>query len=205
MNLTTRNRSRSTDGRAQAGTPHTVSAGIVVLLLLLSIAAIAAPASGTSAIQASPEASAGDGIEFTGLVANPGMLTVADLQVLPSETIQHVQQTRQGPVEHTFTGVRLYDVLELVGLVTGHDERNPLVRRYLIITARDGHQIVVSGGELDPYFGDSPMMLAWEEDGQPLTGNRGPVRLVVPDDERGARQTDGVIRIEVRAIEDPLA
>jgi hypothetical protein len=84
--------------------------GLALVLLLM----IAGPASGTAAFQATPAATTGatDAIEFTGLVANPGPVTVADLQVLPSETIQHVQQTRQGPVEHTYTGVRLYDVLE---------------------------------------------------------------------------------------------
>jgi hypothetical protein len=65
--------------------------------------------------------------------------------------------------------------------------------------------VVISGGELDPYFGDSPMMLAWEEDGQPLPAGRGPFRLVNPDDERGARQTDGVVRIEVFGIEEDLS
>ena len=64
---------------------------------------------------------------------------------------------------------------------------------------------MISGGELDPLFGDTPMMLAWEEDGRPLTGDRGSVRLVIPGDQRGDRQTDGVVRIEVRGLDDPAA
>ena len=96
-------------------------------------------------------------------------------------------------------------MLGLVGLDVKPDERNPLLSRYLIVTAKDGYRLVISGGELDPIFGDVPMRLAWEEDGQPLTGDRGPFRLVVPGDRRGGRQTDGVIRIEVRGIDDPSA
>jgi DMSO/TMAO reductase YedYZ molybdopterin-dependent catalytic subunit len=207
MHLNMRNRSLSTNGAARVDKPRIVRVGLVLLLLVLGVAGIAAPAPSRAALQATPTAStgAGDAVEITGLVSNPGTLTVADLQMLPSETIQHVQETRQGQVEHTFTGVRLYDVLDLIGLVAGHDERNPLLHRYLVITAKDGHQVVISGGELDPDFGDSPMMLAWEEDGQPLTGDRGPVRLVVPGDERGARQTDGVVRIEIFGIDAPLS
>jgi DMSO/TMAO reductase YedYZ molybdopterin-dependent catalytic subunit len=206
MGVNTRNRALSTGGGKLVDTPRIVRVGLI-LLLVLGVAGIAAPATGRAALQATPEAStgAGDTVEITGLVSNPGALTVADLQALPSETIQHVQETRQGQVEHSFTGVRLYDVLDMIGLVVGHDERNPLLRRYVVITAKDGHQVVISGGEIDPYFGDNQMMLAWEEDGQPLTGDRGPVRLVSPGDERGGRQTDGVIRIEVYGIEDPLA
>ena len=49
------------------------------------------------------------------------------------------------------------------------------------------------------------MLLAWEEDGQPLTSDRGPFCLVVPGDQRGGRQMDGVIRIEVRDVHDPAA
>ena len=127
---------------SQGSVPRILGVGLVLLLMILAVAPSGGPAMSRAAFQATPEATTGsaDAIEFTGLVANPGALTVADLQVLPSETIQHVQQTRQGPVEHTFTGVRLYDVLELVGLVVGHDERNPLLRRYLVITASDGHR-----------------------------------------------------------------
>ena len=64
---------------------------------------------------------------------------------------------------------------------------------------------MISGGELDPIFGNTPMLLAWEEDGQPLTSDRGPFCLVVPGDQRGGRQMDGVIRIEVRDVHDPAA
>ena len=142
--------------------PRIVGLALVVLLVGLGVAAIAVPAPGRAALQATPAASPGatEGVEFSGQVARPGTLTVADLQGLSPETVTVVQETRRGEEEHTFTGVRLYDALELVGLVVGHDERNPLLRRYLVVTAKDGHRLVISGGELDPFFGATPMLLA---------------------------------------------
>ena len=80
---------------------------------------------------------------------------------------------------------------------------NPLLRRYLIVTASDGYQVVFSGGELDPNFGNTPVYLAWAENGTPLTADEGPIRLVVPGDLRGGRYVRGVSGIEVLSISDP--
>ena len=212
MDLNARSRMPGTNGgertdAPRGAAPRIVGVALVVLLVVLGVAAAAVPTPGRAALQASPAASPGatEAVEITGLVVRPGALTVADLQGLSPETVTVVQETRRGQEEHTFTGVRLYDVLDLVDFHVGHDERNPLLRRYLVVTAKDGHQLVVSGGELDPLFGDTPMMLAWEEDGRPLTGERGPFRLVIPGDQRGGRQTDGVVRIEVRGLDEPTA
>lgn len=46
-----------------------------------------------------------------------------------------------------------------------------------------------------------PILLAWEQDGAPLTGEDGPVRLVVPGDTRGGRYVYGVVRIEAFALD----
>lgn len=104
--------------------------------------------------------------------------------------------------DHTFTGVRLYDVLEHVGIAGDPATHHPLLRRYLIVTANDCYQVVLSGGELDPIFGNTPMLLAWEQDGAPLSAEEGPVRLVVPGDQRGGRYIDSIVSIEVRTIDD---
>ncbi len=45
--------------------------------------------------------------------------------------------------------------------------------------------MVPSGGKLDPNVGNAPMLPAWKQDGQPLTGEDGPIRLVAPRDTLG--------------------
>jgi hypothetical protein len=79
---------------------------------------------------------------------------------------------------------------------------NPLMRRYLVVTARDGYEIVPSGGELDPNFGNTPVLLAWAEEGAPLSAGEGPLRIVVPGDLRGGRYIYGIVSIDVSSIDD---
>lgn len=163
-----------------------------------------------AAMQATPAASpaALDGaatIEFIGLVTNPGPISVADLQQLGSETVSVTYESGGKPEDHDFTGVRLYDVLEQVGLAIDPEARNPLLTHYLVVTANDGYQVVISGGEIDPNFGNAPMLLAWEQDGAPLAGEDGPLRLVVPGDPRGGRYVHGIVSIEVLSVAEPAA
>ena len=98
-------------GTPRGAAPRVVGVGLVLLLVVLGVAAVAVPAPGRAALQVSPAASPGatEAVEFSGLVARPGALTVGDLQGLSSETVRVVQETRRGQEEHTYTGVRLYD------------------------------------------------------------------------------------------------
>jgi hypothetical protein len=77
-----------------------------------------------------------------------------------------------------------------------------LATPYIVITANDGYQFVLSGGAIDPNFGNAPMLLAWEQDGAPLDGESGPLRLILPGDSRGGRYVHGIVSIDVRALEE---
>ncbi len=154
---------------------------------------------------ASPAASpaGGDSIEIAGLVENPGTLTVADLQTLPSQTVDVTFQSGSGEQKHSYTGALLWDVLTKATLKLDPDRKNDQLRKYVVITANDGYEVVISLGEIDPGFGHNPCLLAWDEDGQPLTGEDGPVRLVTPGDVKGGRYVYGVVKIEVRDVDSP--
>ena len=173
----------------------------VVLWFLILAGAIALPLPAVLA-QSTPVASpvAAGAIEVTGLVQHPGQVTVADLQALSTETVAVTFESGGEPQDHTFTGVRLIDVIEHLGLAVEPNARNPLLPVYLVVTANDGYQVVVSGGEIDPNFGNVPMLLAWEQDGAPLAGDDGPLRLVVPGDLRGGRYVHGIVSIDVRTV-----
>jgi DMSO/TMAO reductase YedYZ molybdopterin-dependent catalytic subunit len=144
-------------------------------------------------------------IELTGLVAHPGPVSVSELQRLPAESVAVTYISGDTPEEHTFTGTRLYDALEANGFAFAPDARNPLLTVYLVITANDGYQVVLSGGDIDPRFGNMPILLAWEQDGAPLRGDDGPLRLVVPGDVHGGRFVYGIVSIDVRSIAGPTA
>lgn len=192
------------DGRPAARRGHHLCMGLLIALLAgaLSVGLIAPAGVEVSAATpvASPVAAEGT-VEFGGLVTNPGPVTVADLQTLPTETVDVTYESAGAAEDHSFTGVRFYDALEHVGLAVDPEARNPLLRMYIVITANDGYQVVLSGGELDPNFGNAPMLLAWEQDGVPLSGEDGPLRLVVPGDLRGGRYIHGIASIDVMSID----
>lgn len=173
--------------------------GILAWFLLMGAVALPMPAViAQSTPLASPVVSGA--IDVTGLVQRAGQLTVADLQTLQSERVDVTFESGGEPQSHTYTGVRLIEVLDYLGLAVDPEARNPLLPMYLVVTANDGYQVVVSGGELDPHFGNVPMLLAWEQDGMPLEGEDGPLRLVVPGDLRGGRYVYGVVSLDVRSV-----
>ena len=70
-----------------------------------------------------------------------------------------------------------------------------------MLTAADGYIVVLSMGEIDPEFGGHPYLLAWDEDGQPLPGERGPAMLVLPSDRSEGRYIWSLVSIDVRRVE----
>jgi len=77
---------------------------------------------------------------------------------------------------------------------TGRQARD--LRHYLLVTGRDGYQIVVSMGEIDPDFEAKPAILAYDRDGKPLGANG--LRIVIPGDKHGGRMVHDVVHIEVK-------
>ncbi|MEZ4504484.1 MAG: hypothetical protein R2848_01190 [Thermomicrobiales bacterium] len=70
-------------------------------------------------------------------------------------------------------------MLSQAGIATDEEIKNDILRFYALVTANDGYQVVISLGEIDPQFGNNPYLLAWDEDGAPLEGESGPLRLVL--------------------------
>ncbi len=177
--------------------------GILRSLILVAALVMAGLAVPVAAQQATPDAVAGEGsITISGLVKQETTLTVADLQALPNEFLEVTYTSGGEPQDHTFTGTSFLGVIESIGLDVEEDARNPLLSIVFIITASDGYQVAISGGELDPDFGNEAIYLAWEQDGAPLAvdDNGGQIRLVVPGDTRGGRYVSGIVSVEVVTV-----
>jgi DMSO/TMAO reductase YedYZ molybdopterin-dependent catalytic subunit len=176
----------------------------LALLVVLMVLAASPVLSGLVRAQdGTPAASpvAGQTLEITGLVDHPLTLTVADLEKLTTQSVDVTFKSGQGDQAHSYTGALLSDVIALASPTYDADVKNQSLHRYLVITANDGYEVVISMGEIDPGFGNQPYLLAWEQDGAALTGTDGPVRLVTPGDIKGGRYVTGVIKIEVRDID----
>jgi len=130
------------------------------------------------------------GVAVSGAVERPGMVTLDAIRALPQQTVAVGYETSNGPREGQFVGPQLWDVLRQAGVAGGRGESIGLA---VIVRASDDYTVVFSGAELNPgiHRGTPAPILAHarQEAGgqQPLSGNEGPLRLVVPSDRIGGR------------------
>lgn len=130
-----------------------------------------------------------------GQVLNPLSLTADALRTgYAAQTLDVTYLNGTDPVSASFTGVALWDVLGSAQPNFNADIKNDKLSAYLVVTGSDGYQAVIAWGEIDPDFAAQPILLAYEQDGQPLDG----LRLVVPGDGHGGRYVAGVADISLR-------
>ena len=133
-----------------------------------------------------------------GAVDRAGTFDLADLEALPSVT--------RTVGSDTYTGISLWSLLDTTtGLDTDPAIKNDVLGMYVVATGSDGYKAVFSMGELDADFGAEPDMIAFEDNGAPLTGN-GFARIVVPDDVKAGRWVSNLVSLEVfdvNAVPEP--
>ncbi|NHE56760.1 molybdopterin-dependent oxidoreductase [Cyclobacterium plantarum] len=98
----------------------------------------------------------------------------------------------------TYKGVNLSKVLEKAGAPTGDRIRGENLAKYILIHAKDGYQAVFSITEVDSSFSDKMVLLAFQQDGNPLPPGIGPFRLVVLHEKKQARWVREVMEIEIK-------
>ena len=131
-------------------------------------------------------------LTLDGKVKNPQHWTLDDLKKMPAEHADVSFQTDKGPVTASFTGVKLWSLIEAAG---GIDDaaKGAALRHAICVTATDGYVMVTSTGEIAPELGDKPALVAYERDGKPLDN----FRIVMPGDKRGGRNVRDVVTIAV--------
>ena len=121
------------------------------------------------------------------------------LRTLPAHQLETRLRSPRGVREYAFRGVLLHDYATAAGLLSD----GPSANQYYRVTAADGFVVAVAMAEVAPGFSSKQVLLAYEQDGEPI---RAGVRLVVPGDDLGGRSIFGVESIEVCAVESlPLS
>jgi molybdate transport system substrate-binding protein len=140
----------------------------------------------------------GPGVQVRGQLLNPLTLTVDDLKANYVAQVARVKYASGNQtVSAMFTGVLLRDVLDSAQLNTDPDTPNDKLSLYIMATGRDGYQALIAYAEIDPEFGAQPILIAYEQDGKPIT-TMGPLRLVVPGDARGGRYVGALASLDIR-------
>lgn len=162
---------------------HFFAARIALCGFLLAFVSVRSVRAQT-ATSAKPTTGA-DHLSVGGNVPKPFTLSLDELRKLPHQTIQ-VMNAHENKQE-TYEGVPLVDLLKQAGAPQGEQIRGALMTTYVIAEGSDGYRVIFALAELDPGFEDSGVLVADRMDGAPITGDLGPLRLVVPHDKRPAR------------------
>lgn len=133
-------------------------------------------------------------IEMFGIGAQPIRLSPQSLAGLPVVEHDVTFQSSKGQSSGHYKGVLFWDVLQANRAFESVDHNGELKKTFLV-SAKDEYQIAFSIGEIHPDFGNTPLMLATEVDGQPIEGGW---RFVVPGDKRGARAVHDITKIELQ-------
>ena len=111
-------------------------------------------------------------------------LTIADIRKLPTRKATFAREN--GPTAE-YEGVAVSGLLSAAGVALGKSLRGKRLSEYLLVTAKDGYEVVFALPEVDPEFTDKVVLLCFLKDGAPLPGDEGPLRLIVPGEKRNAR------------------
>jgi hypothetical protein len=121
---------------------------------------------------------------ITGDLPAPLTLTAADLCQMPRQDVTMLEEKNGKTV---YTGVPLLEILKKANLPLGADLKGNALAICLVAGAHDGYQVAFGLAELDPAITGIQAIVADTREGQPLSAEQGPLRLVVASDKRGAR------------------
>src|SRR5450432_3495420 len=133
-----------------------------------------------------------------GQVLNPLTLSADDLKnnyVAQKADVTYLSGT--DTVKASFTGVYLRDILDAAQVNYNPDQKNDTLSMYIVATGSDGYQAIIAYGDIDPNYGNLPILVAYAQDGNTITQG-GPIRLVVPGDSHGGRYVSMLVSLEVR-------
>ena len=153
------------------------------------------------AVLAAPAQPGGGGglsssIAVKGAVNMPISFTLASLQALKphTETVTYLSGTTT--VSDTYTGALLWDVLNSAGVQTDPSVKNDILRKLVTATGRDGYQIDFALGELNPSFGNNPILVAYSDTAGTLATD-GFARLIMPGDLPSGRYVSNLYSLTV--------
>lgn len=110
-------------------------------------------------------------------------IDVATLAALPKAA---AQLTAHGKTQ-SCEGVWLADLVAAAGLPSGDALHGPALQTLIVAEAADGYRVAFSLGEIDAKLGNAQVLITGVCDGQKLSAEEGPLRLVIPGEKRAAR------------------
>lgn len=123
-----------------------------------------------------------------------------DIPRLKAREAVSVRVEDESGTSAAYTGVSLTGLLASVGVEFGKSIRGERLTEYVVVSAGDGYRVLFSLAEIDSMFREKLILLCYAKDGLPLPEQEGPLRLVIPDENRRARWVRWVTKIEYERL-----
>lgn len=139
-----------------------------------------------------------------GDIADPGLYNISYTTPVTTEAVTY--KAAGVPVSDTYTGTTLWNLLNSVdGGINTTTAKNDILDKYVIATGSDGYTAVFSLGEIDPKFGNQPILIATSDTAGQLGpyGADGLARVVVPGDIAGGRYVSDLVSLTVGSLPEP--
>jgi hypothetical protein len=138
-----------------------------------------------------------------GQVADPGFYNLSTTTPVSTESVTY--QAAGVPVSDSYTGTTLWNLLADAGGVTTTTAKNDILSKYVVATGSDGYKAIFSLGEIDPAFGNQPVLVAYADTAGQLGPNAsdGLARVVVPGDIAGGRYVSDLVSLQVGTLPEP--
>ncbi len=124
------------------------------------------------------------------------ILTVDQLEKFPAHTVAVTNGDGQSA---SYTGALLMDLIAAACPAVSAMDKRERIGLAVRVEGWDGYRAVVALMETDTTFRAHPVLLAWLRNGTPLDGHDGPLQLIVPDDQRHARNVRKVKQLSIVA------
>ncbi len=159
---------------------------VLALMLAYSGLGLAAKADQPPASPAATVSSQEPVLKIGGAVPKPIELKLPDLTRMPRIDLR---MTDRNGRDVTYSGVSLAEILRAAGLKLDASSMpsRDIVGSYVLVEAADGYRAVFALAEIDPAETNRIVLLADRKDGQPLSANEGPFRIVFPGENHPAR------------------
>ena len=146
-------------------------------------------------LMASVVAQAQGTLEVTGLDGAHDVITPELWSTLPRSRVTAIEHDGRAV---SFEGVAASEILKRVHAPLGTELRDKSLALYVVADAADGYRAVYSLTEFDPAFSERVILIADRRDDRALKPEEGPLRMVVPGDQRSARWVRQLKRISVK-------
>jgi len=130
--------------------------------------------------------------------------TVDQLQKQFAKEVTSVEYAGHG-AKHTYACIPLVSLLKAAGapaVLKMEPKADPKTKSHslrfvAVVRGRDGYVVAFSFTELLPDVGGRHVWVALDEDGQPISDQEGPIRLLSPDDQKPARSVHQLADITI--------